>query len=144
MCIKCWDHASRCIFLLTIAVRSKCSLWTTHFDGFNTEPLVQIRMFCFPAFQKKPKQEEMRFTTTYRETNVCTPLTNTLHPSISATCERMLTLRHGQYLHEPTPTSWTTRFQTALRAPRPCGCTRSCCSRTGPPQSPSGESHFEK
>lgn len=31
-----------------IAVRSKCSLWAAHFDGFNAEPLMQIRMFRFP------------------------------------------------------------------------------------------------
>lgn len=31
-----------------IAVRSKRSFGTAHFDGFNAEPFMQIRMFCFP------------------------------------------------------------------------------------------------
>lgn len=45
---------------LTIAVRSKRSFWTAHFDGFNAEPFMQIRMFCFPALQQEIKQEEMK------------------------------------------------------------------------------------
>lgn len=48
------------------------------------------------------------------------------------------------YLHWPTPTSWTTKFQNALHAPLTCGCTQSCCCRTAPPRSPSDESHCEK
>lgn len=41
-----------------IAVRSKRSLRTAHFDGFNAEPLVQIRMFRFPL---EPPGLEMVF-----------------------------------------------------------------------------------
>lgn len=46
-----------------------------------------------------------------------------------------------QHLHLPTPTSWTTRFRNALRALRPCRCTRSYYCHTAPPQSPSAWSH---
>lgn len=40
----------------TVAVRPKCSLWTAHLDGFNTEPLVQVGMFRFPAMHQETKQ----------------------------------------------------------------------------------------
>lgn len=44
----------------------------------------------------------------------------------------------NRYMHVTVThhTSWTTKFQNALRVLLPCGCTRSCCYHTDPPRSP--------
>lgn len=41
---------------VTVAVRPKCSLWTTHFDSVNTEPFMQIRMLRFPVMWWQTRQ----------------------------------------------------------------------------------------
>lgn len=53
-----WTLNAERIFL-TIAVRSKRSLRTAHFDSFNAEPFMQIGVFRFPALQQETKQEEV-------------------------------------------------------------------------------------
>lgn len=45
-------------------------------------------------------------------------------------------LKQHMHITVPRHTSWTTKLQNALRALLPCGCTRSCCFHTDPPQSP--------
>lgn len=44
------------------------------------------------------------------------------------------------FLSQPPLTSWTTRFQSVLHAPPPCGCTQNCYFHTTPPRSPSAGS----
>lgn len=135
MCQKQKQCTKRCAVIfdrifLTIAVRSKCPLWTAHFDSFNAEPFMQIRMFCFSAIGNK---------TGRRLTTILPKQSSNKH-----LCHTHLSL--WQYLHwqTATPTSWTTKFQNALRAPLPCGCTRNCCCRTAPPRSPWDGSRCEE
>ena len=69
------------MLFLTIAVRSKCSFWTAHFDGFNAEPLVKIRMFCFPALEQDTTQENRSLPHSPRWNNVVS--TNNLPPRVT-------------------------------------------------------------
>lgn len=54
---------------VTVAVRPKCSLWTTHFDSVNTEPFMQIRMLCFPVMWWQTRQNNWQFCHSTEQNN---------------------------------------------------------------------------
>lgn len=80
--------------------------------------------FVFLHWNRKQHRKTQVYHTLRSETIVYAQIT--CHPG-----------KHRKHLHWQIHTSWTTKFRKGPRAPPACGCTRSCCCRTGPPRSPS-------